>query len=70
MCTVTVAVQTETAELSGHAACEVTFQLSGPKLKSNLLIDTDKSSKKRLSFFMKAADGNFLTTLFNLLIYF
>jgi len=33
MWTVTVAVQTETSELSGHGACEVTFPLSVPKLK-------------------------------------
>ena len=35
MCTVTVAVQTELPVLSGHVACQVNFQISGPKLKSN-----------------------------------
>jgi hypothetical protein len=53
MCTVTVAVQNETSELSGHGASEVTFPRSGPILKSNSLIDTDKSSTKRLLSFMK-----------------
>ena len=33
MCTLTVAVQTETSELSGHAVRQVTFPPSGPKLK-------------------------------------
>jgi len=32
-CTVTVAVQTQTAEISGHAVRHVTFPPSGPKLK-------------------------------------
>jgi hypothetical protein len=47
VCAVTVAVQTETAELSGHAACQVTFRPSGPKLKSNSSIYTDSSSTKQ-----------------------
>ena len=64
MCTVIVAVQTELSELSGHAAYQVAFQTSGPKLKSDLLIDTNKSSIKRLIFFMKAADGNFNDTVY------
>ena len=32
-CTVTVAVQNETSEISGHAVRQVTFPPSGPKVK-------------------------------------
>jgi len=43
-CTVTVAVQTETAEISGHAVRHVTFPSSGAKLKQNQLICTHKTA--------------------------
>ena len=33
MCAVTVGVQTEIADISGHAVRHVTFPLSGPKLQ-------------------------------------
>jgi hypothetical protein len=60
---VTVGVQNEVSEISGRAACQDIFQFSGPKLKSNSLIDTDKSSTKTRTFLRETADGNFLKTI-------
>jgi len=57
--TVDIRTRTGTTELSGHEDCQITLPLSGPKLNSNLLIDTDNSSTKTLAIYSNnIADGD------------